>query len=233
VLTGWRAPRLPRGDEASFFDATWHEPGPKQLLGKTYPAGPDALAMVLRDLAHHPSTARFIATKLARHFVADEPPASLVERLSRAFMASAGHLPTVYAELVRAPEAWGPLPAKLRTPEEFVIATARLLPRGEAIVERGRDGGVSQLGQRVQAAPSPAGWPDRADEWLGPEAVWKRLEWATRIGERYGRFVDARGLARQALGPRLGPDTATQLERAADGPQALALLLMSPEFQRR
>ena len=233
VLTGWRAPRLPRGNEASFFDAAWHEPGPKVVLGKTYPAGPEALDLVLRDLTRHPATARFIATKIARHFVDDEPPAALVHRLAQAFSASAGHLPTVYAELVRAPEAWAPQQAKLKTPEEFVIATARLLPRGAAIVERGRDGGVSQLGQRVQAAPSPAGWPDRADGWLGPEAVWKRLEWATRVGERWGRFVDARALARQSLGPLLGPSTATQLDRAADGPQALALLLMSPEFQRR
>jgi uncharacterized protein (DUF1800 family) len=134
---------------------------------------------------------------------------------------------------VRSPEAWTAQPSKLKSPEEFVISTARLLPRGEAVVARGRDGGISQLGQRVQAAPSPAGWPDRADEWLGPEAVWKRLEWATRVGERYGRVVDARRLARQALGPLLGDASRAQIERAADGAQALALLLLAPEFQRR
>ncbi len=86
VLTGWRAPRLPRGEQASFFDATWHEPGPKTVLGKRYRRGPaSADRAVLRDLARHPSTARFIATKLARHFVADEPPAALVDRLARSF----------------------------------------------------------------------------------------------------------------------------------------------------
>jgi uncharacterized protein (DUF1800 family) len=233
VLTGWRAPRLPRGSEASFFDPAWHEPGPKTVLGKTYREGPDALDQVLRDLTQHPSTARFIATKLARHFVADDPPPALVARLARAFAETAGHLPTVYSELVRSPEAWTAQPSKLKSPEEFVISTARLLPRGEAVVARGRDGGISQLGQRVQAAPSPAGWPDRADEWLGPEAVWKRLEWATRVGERYGRVVDARRLARQALGPLLGDASRAQIERAADGAQALALLLLAPEFQRR
>lgn len=233
MLTGWRAPRLPRGNEASFFDAAWHEPGPKTVLGKTYREGPEALDQVLRDLTQHPSTARFIATKLARHFVSDDPPPALVNRLARAFADTAGHLPTVYGELVRSPEAWTALPAKLKSPEEFVISAARLLPRGEAVVARGRDGGIAQLGQRVQAAPSPAGWPDRADEWLGPEAVWKRLEWATRVGDRYGRFVDARSLARQSLGPLLRDGTRAQIERAADGSQALALLLLSPEFQRR
>ena len=81
VLTGWRAPRLPRGEQASFFDAAWHEPGPKTVLGKRYDEGPQALTELLRDLARHPSTARFVSTKLARHFVADEPPAALVDRL--------------------------------------------------------------------------------------------------------------------------------------------------------
>ncbi len=232
VLTGWRAPRLPRGQEASFFDAAWHEPGPKTVLGQSYPAGPDALGQVLRQLAQHPSTARFIATKLARHFVADDPPAALVDRLARCYADTAGHLPSVYSELVRAPECWMAQPAKLKTPEEFVVSTARVLRGGEAFVTRGREA-IALMGQRLQAAPSPAGWPDRADEWLGPEAVWKRLEWSTRVAERLGRQLDARALSRRSLGPWLGENTARQLERAADGPQALALLLMSPEFQRR
>jgi len=233
VLTGWRAPRLPRGQEASFFDAAWHEPGPKTVLGRSYAAGPDALDQVLRQLAQHTSTARFIATKLARHFVADDPPAALVDRLAGVYADTAGHLPSVYSALVRAPQSWTAQPTKLKTPEEFVVSTARVLRGGEAFVSRGRDAGIALMGQRVQAAPSPAGWPDRADDWLGPEAVWKRLEWSTRVGERLGRQFDARALSRQTLGPWLGENTARQLERAADGPQALALLLMSPEFQRR
>ncbi len=233
VLTGWRAPRLPRGDETSFFDAAWHEPGAKTVLGKRYREGPQALSEVLHDLSAHPSTARFIATKLARHFVADEPPVALVQRLTRTFRDSNGHLPALYRELVKAPEAWQPQPAKLKTPEEFVLSTARLLRAGDTIFTRGRDGGVGLMGQPVQRAPSPAGWPDRAEEWLGPDAVWKRLEWATRVGERAGRAIDARALAASALGPRLSNHSARQIERAADGPQALTLLLMAPEFQRR
>lgn len=233
VLTGWRAPRLPRGDEASFFDPAWHEPGAKTVLGRRYGEGPQALTEVLHDLARHPATARFIAGKLARHFVADDAPASLVDRLARAFSDSAGDLPSVYRELVRAPEGWSSLPTKLKTPEELVVSSARVLRVGDAMLARGRDAGIGMMGQRVQAAPSPAGWPDRADEWLGPEAVWKRLEWATRVGERIGRQLDARLLASRALGPWLGDDSRQQIDRAADGPQALALLLMAPEFQRR
>ena len=233
VLTGWRAPRLPRGEQTSFFDAAWHEPGAKVVLGKRYREGPQALADVLHDLSVHASTARFIATKLARHFVADEPSTTLVERLARTFRDSAGDLPAVYAELVKAPEAWQPQAAKLKTPEEFVLSTARALRAGDTMFTRGRDGGVALMGQPVQRAPSPAGWPDRAEEWLGPDAVWKRLEWATRVGERAGRQVDARALAASAFGAMLSEDTARQIDRATDGPQALTLLLMAPEFQRR
>ena len=103
----------------------------------------------------------------------------------------------------------------------------------ERLFDRGDGLGIAALGQRIQAAPSPAGWSDRAEDWLGPDAVWKRVEWATRTADRVGRSVDARALAAQSLGPLLGSRRRRQIERAADGPQALALLLMAPEFQRR
>jgi uncharacterized protein (DUF1800 family) len=238
VLTGWRVPVadiLRRGGEgpAVVFDASWHQPGPKTVLGKTYAEGPEALDAVLHDLALHPSTARFVATKLARHFSSDEPPPALVARLEAAFAGSGGDLPTVHRALVEAPESWAAQPAKLKSPEEFVLSSARLLQLGEQAFARAPDGGINALGQRVQAAPSPAGWPDRAEEWLGPDAVWKRVEWATRVARLVGRNVDARALGTAGLGERLRPDTLTQIERAADGPQALALLLLAPEFQRR
>jgi uncharacterized protein (DUF1800 family) len=238
VLTGWRVPLrevLAEGSaaEPTRFEPAWHDPGTKTVLGKRYREGPEALDDVLRDLARHPSTARFIAYKLARHFVADEPPAALVATLAEAFQRSGGDLPTLYRALIDSPAAWRTESVKLKTPEEFVVSSARLLSLGEQAFARLPDGGIGGLGQRVQAAPSPAGWPDRAEEWLGPDAVWKRVEWATRVAGLVGRQVDARALARASLGPRLAEETTRQLERAADGPQALALLLLAPEFQRR
>ena len=233
VLTGWRfAPQ--DTDPSRAFDPNWHEPGAKTVLGKVYSEGPDALRLVLRDLAHHPATALFIATKLARHFVADTPPPKLVETLATTYLRNDTQLAPVYRALVASPEAWNPQPAKLKTPEEFVLSSVRVLRLNPRLFERGEAGiGINALGQRIQAAPSPAGWSDRAEDWLGPDAVWKRIEWATRTANRIGSSVDARALANQSLGPLLSTETRVQIERAADGPQALALLLMAPEFQRR
>jgi uncharacterized protein (DUF1800 family) len=234
VLTGWRAAmEAQEGAVASRFEANWHEPGDKSVLGRRYPAGADALNRVLADLARHPATAQFIATKLARHFVADEPPPALVDRLAQTFLRSEGDLPTVYRTLIDADEAWQTTPAKLKSPEEMVISSARLLQLGGTAFERQPDAGIGALGQKVMGAPSPAGFPDQAAEWLGPDAVWKRVEWATRVADRMGQRVDARALAQASLGPLLQDETRRQIERAADGPQALALLLLAPEFQRR
>ncbi len=250
VLTGWRVPAtaymagLPQprpgasisaagAASPTRFEPAWHEPGDKIVLGSRYREGSQALGQVLHDLAQHPATARFVATKLARHFVADEPPLPLVERLVQSWQRSEGDLPSVYRTLLDAPEAWSPGAAKLKNPEEWVLSCVRVLGLGQVAFERIADAGIATLGQRVQAAPSPAGWPDKAEEWLGPDAVWKRVEWVTRLAERVGRQFDARLLAQASLGPLLGPGTARQIERAADAPQALALLLLAPEFQRR
>ena len=110
VLTGWRVPQAAAmvgggggGDSdsgASRFDPAWHDPGPKTVLGRRYEAGPEALPALLSDLARHPSTARFLAVKLARHFVADTPPPPLVARLEKAYLDSGGQLPALYRALL-------------------------------------------------------------------------------------------------------------------------------------
>ena len=233
VLTGWRAYDPPRTTQAVVFDADWHEPGPKTIMGKSYPEGPQALDMVIHDLANHPSTARFIGTKLARHFVADEPPVALVDKLAKTFTDTGGDLAAVYRTLIGAPESWDPSLRKLKAPEEFAITSLRLLGLDEQHLAKSKDSALAALGQRPHTAPSPAGWPDKAEEWLGPDAIWKRVEWSQRLAARVGDRVDARVVARASLGPRLSESTYQQIERAADAPQALVLLLMSPEFQRR
>ena len=238
VLTGWRGPRTenpppPGFDNAAVFDPQWHQPGPKTVLGRSHAEGPQALRAVLDELARHPSTARFIATKLARHLVADQPPPALVARLARRFADTDGDLSALYIALIDAPEAWDKAPAKLKTPEEFVLSSVRVLRMADRLAQRAPDAGLGVLGQRPHYAGSPAGWPDTAADWMGPEAVWQRVEWAVQVADRLGNNIDARALAASSLGPLLGETTRFQVERAADGAQALTLLLMSPEFQRR
>lgn len=233
VLTGWTTPQELGASSAVQFNERQHEPGPKTVLGRSYPEGAEAMDRVLRDLAREPATARFLATKLWRHFIADEPAPEQVERLASAYLKADASLPALYRAMLESPQAWQPSRGKLKTPEEFAVSTARLLRLDDDWLGRSRDGGIETMGQRLQWAPSPAGWSDRAEDWLGPDAVWKRIEWAHRLAERHGGRIDARALARDAFGASLSESTATQIARAADGPQALTLLLMSPEFQRR
>ena len=187
---------------------------------------------MLADLARHPNTARFIATKLARHFIADDPPSEAVERLTHAYLKSGGDLPQVYAALIESPEAWEPQPRKFKTPEDFVFSSLRalnLIPqKPEEVIHT-----FDLLGQRQYTPGSPAGWPDTAKSWDGSDALMHRVLWASRVAGRSDAGVDPLEVAASSLGGYVRAETLTALRRAASGSQALALLLMSPEFQRR
>jgi uncharacterized protein (DUF1800 family) len=238
ILTGWSIGggkgRLAGGIPGRFyFRDNLHEPGAKAFLGKTYyEDGQRQGEAVLADLCRDPHTAKFIATKLVRHFVADDPPAAAVDRVARAFHQTGGDLPEVYAALIEAPEAWDPAMRKYKTPEDFVFSTLRSLdmpPRKPEEVVRS----FELLGQRQYTPGSPAGWPDTAKGWDGSDALMRRVLWASRVGERYQEGQDPADLAASSLGAYARPETVTALRRASSGAQAVALLLMSPEFQRR
>jgi uncharacterized protein (DUF1800 family) len=187
---------------------------------------------VLTDLAAHPSTARHIATKLARHFVADDPPQSMVDRIARAFSQSGGDLPTVYAALIDSPEAWKQPLTKFKTPADYIVSSYRglNLPIPE---ERALAGLFDQLGQRTYAPGSPAGWPDRSADWDGASALLKRIEWADKIGQKLGNKRDAMQLASDLLGKTLTDATRAAIAGATSPSQAITLLLSAPEFMRR
>ena len=238
IITGWSIGggkgRLAGGTTGQFyFRDNLHEPGPKIFLGKRYPdAGLGQGESVLEDLAHHPATARFIATKLARHFVADEPPPATVDRIARAFVESDGDLPHVYAALIDAPDAWSSTSRKFKTPEDLVFSTLRALntspSRAEEVIRS-----FDFLGQRQYTPGSPAGWPDIAKGWDGSDALMHRVLWAARVAQRHDTNANPLDLAASVLGRYARNETLTSLRRASSGTQALALLLMSPEFQRR
>ncbi len=238
IITGWSIGggrgRLAGGEPGQFyFRENLHEPGAKLFLGKRYDqSGLAQGEAVLADLARHPSTAHFIATKLARHFVADEPPAPVVTRLAKAFMQSDGYLPHVYAALINSPEAWVAPPQKFKSPQDFVFSSLRSLnvspQRPEEVLRS-----FELLGQRQYTPGSPAGWPDNAKSWDGSDALMHRVLWASQLAAKFDAETDPLALAASSLGSYVRAETRTALRRAASSTQALALLLMSPEFQRR
>jgi uncharacterized protein (DUF1800 family) len=200
------------------------------VLGKRYAdAGEAQGSAILDDLARHPATARHIARKLASHFVADDPPPALVARLAEAFRATDGDLAAVTRALLTAPEAWAPARTKLRNPVEFLVAAVRT--GGARISTERLLGMLANLGQPVFRPPSPKGFPDRSEDWLAPDAIKTRADFAIELAQ--GFTGDARELARATLGPGLTDETITAIRRAETPRQGLAILLMAPEFQRR
>jgi uncharacterized protein (DUF1800 family) len=238
AITGWSIGggrgRLAAGEPGRFvFRPAMHEPGAKTILGKRY--GDDGFEQgkaVLRDLARHPATAHHIATKLVRHFVADEPPASAVEHIAKVFRDSDGHLPTVHRAVVELSDAWTTPFAKFKTPHDFVISTYRAFDFVPTTPQQ-IFGSFQLLGQRPYTPGSPAGWPDVASQWDGPDALMKRIEWSTVVGQRASAKQSPLAVADAALGSGLGDHSRTVISRAASPAQGFALLLASPEFQRR
>ncbi|AIO70106.1 DUF1800 domain-containing protein [Burkholderia oklahomensis] len=239
ALTGWsiaggRGPQPGDAAPGTFvFRPALHEPGVRTVLGRTYDQPGEAQARaILRDLATARATSRHIAFQLARHFVADNPPPALTERIARAFETSGGDLPSVYRALVDAPEAWSPANAKFKTPWEWTVSSLRGLGW--------RDLGdlkaaplLVQLGQPVWRPGSPAGYDDIAASWAAPDALVRRVEIAQRLAARTGDRLDPRTLGDTLLAGSMSASTATAVSRAESATTALALLLVSPDFQRR
>jgi uncharacterized protein (DUF1800 family) len=233
VLTGWTiippAGNPERGNEFVFNPRT-HEPGPQVVLGKTYAdTGVEQGRAVLADLARHPATAAHIARKLARHFVADEPPPALTERLTRRFLDSEGSLKEMAKALVEAPETWELPRRKLKRPSEWLISSYRAL----GVVPEPRRALEAQgyLGERLWRPPAPKGFADDQAAWI--DGVAQRLDVANRVAEQMAAAVEPDAVMEHALGPLASAETRQTIARAESRQQALTLLLMAPEFQRR
>lgn len=209
-----------------------HEPGARTLLGRRYEGHGEAqAAAMLADLAIHPATARHLATKLARHFTASDPPPTLVLHLERVFLDGGGDLRAVYRALVEAPETWAAA-GRFRTPWDWTIAALRGLglrsPEGAVTARL-----LAQLGQPAWRPGSPAGFDDIDAAWIGPDALVRRVEAAGQLAMRAGDVPDPQALAERLLPAGISSATSQAIARAESGTQALALLLASPEFLRR
>jgi uncharacterized protein (DUF1800 family) len=237
ALTGWtmggyKAVDGQRG--VYFYRAAMHEPGVRTIMGRRYGGdGEDQARAILVDLANDERTSRRLAHKIAAHFVADDPPPALVQRLDGAWRRSAGDLSAVALALIAAPEAWAPQPRKFKTPYELVISSYRAV--GAVPQDAAHDVGspLNALGQRPYGAAQPNGWSDLAADWAAPDAIVKRLAWCHAFARSNAPQSDPVQVAKDALGARLAEPTRQAVARAETRPEALAILLMSPEFQRR
>src|SRR5919201_609514 len=234
VITGWTVVPFSqdpvRGGEFE-FNPRMHEPGAQTVIGKSYPdAGLGQGRAVLAALARHPATARHVASKLARHFVADEPPPALVERMAKRFLATQGDLKETAKALVSAPEAWEAPRAKLKRPGEWVVGALRAVAAAPPDI-----GPVMQahnlLGEPLWRPAAPKGFADESAPWLNGLA--QRLDIANQFARRFGAGADPREAFEEALAPLASDETRQTITRAESRPQALALLFMAPEFQRR
>jgi uncharacterized protein (DUF1800 family) len=236
IITGWtiagRAGKL--GEPGTFvFDPNAHEPGPQILLGKTYPPeGTRQGEAALLDLARHKATANHIATKFARHFIADEPPRALVGRLAEVFRATDGDLKALTMALIDAPEAWTAPLTKMRMPYEFLVAAMRIT--GRVPEEPGALlNPLALLGMPFWTPPGPNGFPDTAAAWASPEGMKLRLDVASEAASRLRDPPDPRELLDAIAGGAASEETRRAVARAETKQQGIALLLMSPEVQRR
>jgi uncharacterized protein (DUF1800 family) len=205
VLTGWTifptATNPDRGGEF-LFNRRMHEPGPQTVIGKIYPdGGVEQGRAVLADLARQPETAKHVAAKLVRHFIADEPPPVLVALLARRFADTDGDLKEIAKTLVAAPESWAPERLKIKRPGEWIAAARRAtgLPGDVRRTTRAMLG----LGEPLWRPPAPKGFSDDNAAWL--DGLPQRLTIANIYAQNVGAG-SVMGTAAAAAGQRRDHD---------------------------
>jgi uncharacterized protein (DUF1800 family) len=234
VLTGWTW--LPPGANPEHggeftFNRRLHEPGPQKIMDKGYEeGGVEQGRAVLRDLAAHPATATHLANKLARHFLSDDAPAELTASLARVYRDTSGDLKEMAKALVTADECWTLPPSKLKRPSEWVVSMVRAA--GITQVDPARfTAGQSLLGEPLWRPPSPQGYADDEATWI--DGMGRRLDIANNFADRISARVDPRYVLETVLASTASAEVKEMVGRAESRQQALALLFMSPEFQRR
>lgn len=234
VMTGWTL--LPPGADPEHggeftFNPRLHEPGGQTVLGKRYEQeDAEQGRAVLRDLAAHPATATHVATKLARHFVADEPPLGLVEQMAKTFRDTEGDLKQVAITMVSSDESWRGPPSKLKRPGEWVVGMVRAT--GITQIDPVRyTGGQELLGEALWRPPAPKGYPDDEPSWI--DGVGRRLDVANYVAERAAGVVDPQAIIEDVFASQIASEVKQAVGRAESRQQALALLFMSADFQRR
>jgi uncharacterized protein (DUF1800 family) len=232
-ITGWSVKNPNKERNAGFiFRPYGHEPGTRTLLGKKYlPKGIAQGQQMLRDLAMQPATAKYLCYKLAHHFVSDNPSPALLAKMETTWLNNQGNITQVMHALFDADEAWIESPQKYKTPRDFIISAQRALALKKSN-DKALLNSLINLGQQPFNAGSPAGFSDDEKDWLGASALMARIDWSTMISG-YLKRANAEKVMKLALGESVSDLTYQMVMRAESRQQALSLLLMSPEFQRR
>jgi uncharacterized protein (DUF1800 family) len=234
VLTGWTwiSPAEPEHGGDFVFAKRLHEPGDQTVLGKRYSGGSAEQGRgVLADLARHPATAQHMAQKLACHFVADDPPPTLVAKLAKTFKDTDGDLKEVSKALLNAEESWTPQRTKLKRPADWIVGILRLTGSQGSIPVGRLLNAQTSLGEPLWRPPAPNGYADAEAAWI--DGVPRRLDFANEFAGRLAAATEPLSLLDSGLGPLASADTRETIARAESRHQALALLVMTPEFLRR
>lgn len=241
-FTGWTM-RQPRGEGGFYFEPRIHDNGEKTVMGTRILAGGgmDDGLRVIDLLASHPATAQFIALKLARRFIADEPPSAIVNKAADAFRQSDGDIPTVLKTLIDSPDFFAPefYLAKVKKPLEFVASALRATG-AETQITHQLLRYVGRMGEPLFLAQPPTGFPDVASSWISPDMLLTRMNFAADLvsnrlpGSRVApnRLKDKDAFLRLVAPDGLSPATRAVLAES-EGQQAIALVMAAPEFQRR
>ncbi len=212
------------------YNANRAQPGTQILMGNSYPNTLAGLQAALLWLGTHPLTYRQLATKMVTHFTGDAPSPRDIQTVTAALAGSGGNLGAAAAAIVRMPSAWVPL-TKLRTPVEYVIAALRglgAMPDAFPNIDQI----LFAMGQPLWSPPFPNGWSDLAADWISPEGTLLRGDWANTIPASLP-LATAGGLVAAGIGPLLSTATIQAVNAATSTRDQIALLLTSPEFQRR
>ena len=256
ILTGWtvvglaragamqirrsrarRPPMQPRQDPDGpigfAFQEMLHEPGPKTVLGARYgEAGVEEGERVIRALCKHPSTAKFMATKLVTHFVADDPPAQAVDRVARTFRDTDGDLRAVAGALIDLQESWDERTRKFRTPQDWLVAVLRAFNATE--VSETVMPLMRQLRHPLWSPQAPKGFGDKTQEWADPDSLLNRAELARTVARRLrARRVDPRGLLDVVDISASDPLNGFLADNSIPADERIALALAGPAFQWR
>ncbi len=182
VFTGWTL-KQPRQGGGFEFEERMHEPGDKIVLGHRIKSkGEKEGREVLRILAHHPATAKFVCTKLAMRFVSDNPPPALIDRMAQTFLKKDGDIREVLRTLFQSPEFWSPeaYRAKVKTPLEFVVSSIRA--SGADVTDAttlARQ--LQNMGMPLYGAQPPTGYSMKAETWVNSSALLGRMNFSLAL----------------------------------------------------